>query len=218
MSYHYQIRQCVDDACRFRYPAADNDLRAQQCPRCGAETITVSTIPLADEPVSAVRPHRPPLRRVDVLLDNIRSLYNVGSIFRTADGAGVRHLYLCGITPTPDNPKLAKTALGAERTVDWSYHANAVDLMVEKRAGYLVWALEETPDAVSLFDPPPTPADAAILLVVGNEVTGVDPGVLALCDASLAIPMQGAKRSLNVATAFGVAAYAVMEGLGARDW
>ena len=210
MPHHYQIRQCLDDACRFRYPAADDDLRAQHCPRCGAETSAVATIPLADEGESAARPDRPPLRRVDVLLDNIRSLYNVGSIFRTADGAGIRHLYLCGITPTPDNPKLAKTALGAEQTVGWSYHPNAVDLIVEKRADYLVWSLEATPDAVSLFDPPIPPADGAILLVVGNEVTGVDPGILALCDASLAIPMRGAKRSLNVATAFGVAAYAVV--------
>ena len=210
MPHHYQIRQCSDDACRFRFPAADDDLRAQQCPRCGAETSAVATIPLADESESAVRADRPPLRRVDVLLDNIRSLYNVGSIFRTADGAGIRHLYLCGITPTPDNSKLAKTSLGAEQTVGWSYHPNAVDLIVKKQADYLVWALEETTQAVPLFEPPPAPAVAAILLVVGNEVTGVDPGILALCDASLAIPMRGSKRSLNVATAFGVAAYTVV--------
>lgn len=210
MPRHYEIRQCLDENCRFRYPAADNDLRTQHCPRCGAETSAVCTIPLADEGGSAARLDRSPLRRVDVLLDNIRSLYNVGSIFRTADGTGIRHLYLCGITPTPDNPKLAKTSLGAEQTVGWSYHANAVDLIVEKRADYLVWALEGTSDAVSLFEPPPASANTAILLVVGNEVTGVDPGILALCDASLAIPMRGSKRSLNVATAFGVAAYAVM--------
>ncbi len=92
--------------------------------------------PLADESESAARPdQRQPLRRVDVLLDNIRSLYNVGSIFRTADGAGIRHLYLCGITPTPDNPKLAKTSLGAEQTVGWSYHANAVDLIDRETGG-----------------------------------------------------------------------------------
>jgi len=142
MPRHYEIRQCVDDTCRFRYPAADDDLRALRCPRCGAETFAAATIPLADEGESAARPHRPPLRHVDVLLDNIRSLYNVGSIFRTADGAGIRHLYLCGITPTPDNPKLAKTALGAEQTVAWSYHANAIDQIEQEKSHYLVISFE----------------------------------------------------------------------------
>lgn len=206
----HQIRQCFDDTCRFRYPASAVDLRALRCPLCGMETTQVATVQPADQRESELRTDLAPLRPVDVLLDNVRSLYNVGSIFRTADGAGIRHLYLCGITPTPDNLKLAKTALGAEQTISWSYHTNAVDLIIKKRADYLVWALERTPGAVSLVDAQPAPADSAILLAVGNEVTGVDPGILALCDASFAIPMRGAKRSLNVATAFGIAAYSIV--------
>ena len=147
---YYQIRQCVDDACRFRYPAADDDQRAQRCPRCGAETRAVAAISACGRnrigcpPASAAAPpgrraarqHPQPLQRRLHLSHGRRR--------------GHRHLYLCGITPTPDNPKLAKTSLGAEQTVGWSYHANAVDLIIEKRADYLVWALEETTAAVSL--------------------------------------------------------------------
>ncbi len=209
MSQQYQFRQCISDLCRFRYPVATDDPRGECCPLCGAETKHVSTVDLENEQSSTAKPTNQPTRHVDVLLDNIRSLYNVGSIFRTADGAGIRHLYLCGITPTPDNPKLAKTSLGAEQTVGWSYHTNAVDLIVGKREGYQVWALEETPAAQSLFEPPPIPDKTKILLVIGNEVTGVDPGIMDLCNAILHIPMRGTKRSLNVATAFGVAAYAL---------
>lgn len=146
-----------------------------------------------------------PPPRLCALLDNVRSLFNVGSIFRSADGAGVSHLYLCGFTPTPTNPKLAKTALGAEQTVGWSHHNNAVDLALSLRAqGHRLWALEALPGATIIFDAPPL--DGSTVLVAGNEVTGIDPDLLALCSCTLAIPMYGRKRSLNVATAFGVAA------------
>ncbi len=209
MPQHYQIRQCLAVHCRLRYPAVDGDALALPCPLCGAETVQVAATPLVDERKSVARTARHPLRHVDVVLDNIRSLYNVGSIFRTADGAGIRHLYLCGITPTPDNPKLAKTALGAEQTVAWSYHSNAVDQIEQEKSHYLVWALEETSEAQSLFEPPPSD-ETDILLIIGNERTGVDPGIIDLCDAILHIPMRGAKRSLNVATAFGIAAYALV--------
>lgn len=139
------------------------------------------------------------------LLDNVRSVYNVGSIFRSADGAGFDTLYLCGVTPTPNNPKLAKTALGAHNAVHWETCPNAVDLAQRLLAnGYHLWALEEGERSEPLLgvSPPPIPT----VLVVGSEVTGVDPGLLELCERTLAIPMRGTKRSLNVATAFGVAA------------
>lgn len=147
---------------------------------------------------------------IEALLDNIRSLFNVGSIFRSSDGAGLRHLHLCGITPTPDNPKLIKTALGAEQAVGWSYHTNSLDAIAQARAaGYAIWALEEHPQAESLFTV--APIAQPLLLVVGSEVIGVDPAILAACDQIVAIPMQGIKRSLNVATAFGVAAVILSE-------
>ncbi len=140
-----------------------------------------------------------------VLLDNVRSVFNVGSIFRSADGAGFTEVYLCGVTPTPANPKLRKTALGAELAVAWVSRPNAVTLAQElAAAGRTLWALEECDGSESLLAAPPPPA--GLVLVVGSEVTGVDPDLLLLCARTFAIPMRGAKRSLNVATAFGVAA------------
>jgi tRNA G18 (ribose-2'-O)-methylase SpoU len=149
-----------------------------------------------------------------VVLDNLRSAYNVGSIVRTADGAGIDHLYLCGITPTLDHPKVAKTALGAEATVESSYHPNALTLVsdLQSRGIYLA-ALESRPGAVSLFDPvlriPTSPA----VLVVGNELVGVDPAIEELCDLVVALPMMGTKRSLNVVVAFGIASYWLRFGM-----
>jgi tRNA G18 (ribose-2'-O)-methylase SpoU len=141
------------------------------------------------------------------LVDNVRSIYNVGSFFRTADGAGsIAHLYLCGITPTPDNPKVAKTALGAEQSVPWSYHKNGWETAVSlQQQGHQLWALEGTAQAESLLAT--TPITAPTVLVVGNELSGIDPDILAICAKVLAIPMQGRKSSLNVASALAVAVY-----------
>lgn len=143
-----------------------------------------------------------------MLLDNIRSAWNVGSIFRSADGFGFAHAYLCGITPTPDHESVYKTSLGAEDSVPWSYHKDAVKLArALKKEGWRIFALEEDEGAVEvgrIDDPTPPTA-----LIVGNEVTGVDPELLDLCDRIYWIPMQGQKRSFNVAIAFGIAAYAL---------
>jgi tRNA G18 (ribose-2'-O)-methylase SpoU len=126
-----------------------------------------------------------------VLLDNIRSAWNVGSILRSADGFGFTHAYLCGITPTPDNEAVTKTSLGAEDSVPWSYHKDAVKLVRGlKSEGWRVYALEEDRRAVTINDAssegfdaiasPPSPQHE--VLIVGNEVTGVDPELLDLCD------------------------------------
>lgn len=145
---------------------------------------------------------------VEALLDNIRSTYNVGSMFRTADGAGLRRLYLCGVTPTPGNPKIVKTALGAEGVISWSYNRNGLDMALAlKEKGMRLWALESTSRAVSLFSDGDIVQGPPILLVVGNELSGVDPEILDACDRIVAIPMQGHKQSLNVAIAFGIAVY-----------
>jgi tRNA G18 (ribose-2'-O)-methylase SpoU len=144
----------------------------------------------------------------------VRSVHNTGSIFRSADGAGFATLYLCGVTPTPQNPKLGKTALGAHTALRWEWAPNAVVLAQTLREeGHTLWALEEGPEAESLYTiAPPRPPT---VLVVGSEVTGVDPGLLALCERRVAIPMRGVKRSLNVATAFGVAALELSERMAA---
>lgn len=142
-----------------------------------------------------------------VLLDNIRSAWNVGSIFRSADGFGFRHAYLCGITPTPENDAVIKTSLGAEDSVPWSYHKDAVKLVRGlKKEGHHIVALEEGERAVSIDT---KRALENGVLIVGNEVTGVDPELLDLCDEVLYIPMRGDKKSFNVAVAFAIAAYAL---------
>ncbi len=128
-------------------------------------------------------------------------------MFRTADGAGLRHMYLCGYTATPENLKVGKTALGAEQALAWSHHPNGVDLArtLHAEGKYLV-ALEGGERAQHLFHPK-SQTFAPMVLVVGNEVAGVDPDILALCDQVVSIPMIGVKESLNAAVAFGIAVY-----------
>ncbi|HQY92973.1 RNA methyltransferase [Caldilinea sp.] len=201
---HYEIRQCTATSCAFRFPAAEDQRSGDRCPWCGAPTQVVHRLPIVAQTAETHLSEggRMPLAG---LLDNVRSLFNVGSIFRSADGAGLSHLYLGGVTPTPDHRKLAKTALGAEQHLSWSHHRNSVALAETLRAsGHVLWALETGGAAVSIFDieAPPLP----LVLVVGNEVTGVDPDLLALCARCVSIPMAGRKQSLNVATAFGIAA------------
>lgn len=149
-----------------------------------------------------------------VLLDNIRSAWNVGSIFRSADGFGFSHAYLCGITPTPEIEAVQKTALGAEEFVTWSHHKDAVKLVKGlKKEGWRVMALEEDEKAISIRPAKNTrdysTSKENILLILGSEVTGVDPELLELADKIFYIPMQGQKRSFNVANAFSIAAYAL---------
>jgi len=141
-----------------------------------------------------------------VLLDNIRSAWNVGSILRTADGFGFAHAYLCGITPTPENKDVQKTALGADEFVTWSHHMDAVKLVKGlKKEGWRVWALEEDERAQPIDQIANTTLNT--VLIVGSEVTGVDPALIDLADHIFYIPMRGQKRSFNVAVAFGVAAW-----------
>jgi 23S rRNA (guanosine2251-2'-O)-methyltransferase len=144
------------------------------------------------------------------VLHNIRSRENVGSMFRTADAAGVAKLYLCGITPQPPHEKIAKTALGAEAYVPWEYTKQAWRLLESlKKQGYTIIALEKTPQAQNLFDIHIKAEKIAI--VAGNEVEGLSPEILKRCDTIAAIPMRGKKESLNVAVAFGISVYALTQ-------
>ena len=203
----YLFRQCVNESCRLRYPISPTYPRGSACPRCGTEAEVVATrqTDLEEAGKRTLPQRRADAPRVEVIVDNVRSLYNVGSIFRTADGAGIQRLHLCGITPTPDNPKVAKTALGAEEAVAWRYWSSAVEAAgwLQEEGAWLA-ALETDAADSSIFE---IEAPCFVALVVGNEVAGIDPGVLTLADACVAIPMAGRKRSLNVATAFGIAAY-----------
>lgn len=198
----FEIRQCP--ACRLRYPQPEA-VAQTACPACGGPAAVV--VPPFEPPTVPARPRPPNGLLVAALLDNIRSAWNVGSMFRTADAAGLRHLYLCGITATPENPKVAKTALAAETSVGWSHHNDALALAARLKAeGCRLWGLETHPEADNLFEVCCQPG-ARVVLVVGNEQSGVDPALLGVCDRLVAIPMQGVKESLNAAVAFGVAVF-----------
>ena len=142
--------------------------------------------------------------RLHIILDNIRSVYNVGSIFRTADSTGCAKLYLCGMTPTPDNPKMKKTALGATDSVPWEYYNTTVDAINQLRItnnGLRVVAIELTEKSkhfqkIEYSDP--------VALIFGHEKRGVSQIVLEMCDDFVMIPMGGVKESLNVATTAGI--------------
>ena len=174
----YQIRLCQH--CGLRYPLIRSHPFGERCPQCLGETAIVLEHPLEHETITNDK-KLPSDINLSVLLDNIRSAWNVGSIFRSADGFEFRHAYLCGITPTPENTEVQKTALGAEEFVTWSDHKDAVKLVKGlKTEGLKVWALELTENSKPLAGKLETPKE--LVLAVGNEVTGVDPGILELAD------------------------------------
>ena len=142
-----------------------------------------------------------------VVLNNIRSLYNVGSIFRTADGVGVEKIWLCGVTGTPDGTKtrIGKTALGAEKAVPWEHREDIVNVLKELKAkNYQIVLLEQAEASIPYQEFIP---EAPVCLVVGNEITGVSNEIISLADKAIEIEMAGLKNSLNVTVAFGVVAY-----------
>jgi tRNA G18 (ribose-2'-O)-methylase SpoU len=149
--------------------------------------------------------------RVSAIIEDVRSLFNVGSIFRTADATGLARLYLCGITGCPPSKEISKTSLGAENHVNWQYVIHPLEIIpLLKTKGVTIIGLERTPSSVSLVDALKHSTEfERICFVVGNEVTGVSPEVLASCDHVCHLPMKGHKESLNVAVAFGVAAYLI---------
>jgi tRNA G18 (ribose-2'-O)-methylase SpoU len=145
---------------------------------------------------------------VALLLDNVRSMYNVGSIFRTADAAAVEKLYLSGITARPPKKEITKTALGAEDTVPWESIGDAL-LLVDGlgRRGYEIAAIETAVNAIDVFDWQPR---WPVLLLFGHEVDGVSPPLMERCDTRVCLPMLGQKHSLNVATAAGIVLYELL--------
>ena len=141
---------------------------------------------------------------VIVVLDNIRSMHNVGSVFRTADAFLVRGIYLCGYTPQPPHRDIHKTALGATETVEWTYFGSAVEAVSALRdAGYGVFAVEQTAVSVALqaFS---REHNGPLAVVFGNEVDGVSEAALELCDGAIEIPQWGMKHSLNISVAAGI--------------
>ncbi len=164
-----QVRQCVRPDCGLRYPQIVGHPFGERCPRCGASTRLILERSLEREPI-----HTNGLStslHLEVLLDNIRSSWNVGSMFRTADGLGIRTLHLCGITPTPEHAKVTKTSLGAEQTIAWRHYNDGVQAALALRErGYNLWALEHDSRAESLLELSSPLPDEPLLLVVGNLV------------------------------------------------
>ena len=154
------------------------------------------------------------MKETVAILHNIRSIHNVGSIFRTADSAGIRMIYLCGITPTPLDrfgkvrPDFLKVSLGAERFVKWE-HKKSVAAVINtlKKEGYVICAVEQSKNSKPYYSMRKKRANIA--LIMGNEVGGLPKPILNRADEILEIPMHGGKESLNVSVAFGIVAYGV---------
>ena len=222
--YHGAVQTlCPHPDCRARLDLADGlEWTVATCPSCTAR-FTVRPLDLVREVEKQssrrrlAAPFREDLRAAPftAVLEDVRSLWNVGSIFRTADGAGFRFLHLCGITGCPPDRAIAKTSLGAEEHVGWQHRESVLQVLPELSAGGVqIVALEKTASSEPLtgalgrdaLRPP-------LCLVVGNEVRGLSIEALDRADLVCHLPMRGEKESLNVAVAFGVAGYAIRAAL-----
>lgn len=152
------------------------------------------------------------------LLHNVRSMHNVGAIFRTADATGIEKIYLCGITPKPLDEfgkirqPITKVALGAESTVAWEYHRKTHELIERfKKQGYTIFAVEQHPKSKPFYSVHLSPQQLAqTVLIFGHERTGISPAILKRVDKILEIPMLGQKESLNVSVAFGILVFSLL--------
>jgi 23S rRNA (guanosine2251-2'-O)-methyltransferase len=141
---------------------------------------------------------------IQVVLDNIRSLNNIGSVFRTADAFMAAHMHLCGITAKPPHRDIHKTALGATESVPWTYHSDTHEAIKKlKDMGVEVWAVEQA-EGATLLQNWASPPDQAVAFVFGNEVKGVAQDIVDLCDGVLEIPQHGIKHSLNISVSAGM--------------
>ncbi|RNC85306.1 MAG: TrmH family RNA methyltransferase [Balneola sp.] len=171
----------------------------------------LSTQQILEENLSQEAP--PKMRTIKVVLHNIRSLHNVGSLFRSCDAFGVSELMLSGYTPHPPRPEISKTAIGAEEFVPWSVWGSFEELTDSlKKDGYVIIGLEQMDESISLPEFSPDNHDK-LCLVMGNEVTGIDDDAIPFIDQFVSIPQFGKKHSLNVSVAGGVLLYSFLEKL-----
>ncbi len=145
-----------------------------------------------------------PKNPIIVILDNVRSQHNIGSVFRSCDAFAIEKLYLCGICATPPSPEIRKSAIGAEESVDWSYSNNTLDCVLElKREGYTILAVEQTQNS-TMLDSLIYNQNKKYALIFGNEVKGVSQEVINICDGTIEIPQFGTKHSLNISVSVGI--------------
>lgn len=151
-----------------------------------------------------------------IVLDDIRSLHNIGSVFRTADAFLIEKIYLCGITATPPNKEIHKTALGATETVDWEHFTDVLEVIEKlKKDNVSIFAIEQVEHATFLQDFK-TESDKKYALVFGNEVFGVNQHAIAACDGSIEIPQLGSKHSLNISVSAGIVVWDLFQKLTAK--
>ena len=151
---------------------------------------------------------------VIIVLDNVRSLNNVGSVFRTADAFLIEAIYLCGITGCPPNKEIQKTALGAAETVTWNYFKTTLEAIQElKQNEYKIYSVEQTEKAIMLNDFVPE-TNKKLAIVFGNEVKGVEQEVIDICDGVLEIPQLGTKHSLNISVSVGIVVWDLFNKIG----
>jgi len=197
------ILQCPNQACNYRYPAPEDEYSIY-CPVCG-EKMSIIEYDIDNGYTHFAKNMQ---IRLEGAVDNVRSAYNIGAMLRSANAFGLEHLYLCGYSPTPQQSKVLKTSLGAESTLAWSHQPSALTLIQQKKTdGYLILAIEATSSASSLIDYSLPSGTSKVMMVVGNEIFGIDPAIRALSAAILQIPIYGEKKSLNVASSFSIAAF-----------
>jgi 23S rRNA (guanosine2251-2'-O)-methyltransferase len=198
------FRECSNPECLFRYPDLNSQNKIAYCPKCG-EAAKIASLVDPNQNVVNVPNNQ---SHMIVLLDNIRSVYNVGSMLRTCEGFGLREIILSGITPTPDHPRMNKTGLGSIPKINWRHVNNGYkEVSILKEVGFQILSLENTHNAMQLNQVTKARLLNNLCLVVGNENLGIDPEIQKVSDLVIAIPMAGEKESFNVSVAFGIALY-----------
>lgn len=206
MGIKFLIFECTNTSCIFRFPIISGKSIPKWCPRCKSP-LEIETTYIEDINYSQKSMVKQKNLSICLLLDNIRSAYNVGSILRSADGFNIKHVYLCGMTATPENPKVCKTSLGAERISKWSYSPNSLFLARKlQKEGNILFGMEFCTGSSPITDLKIAPTES-IVLILGNEQAGIDPEIRKICNEIFYIPMMGNKSSFNVTIAFGIAAF-----------
>lgn len=169
----------------------------------------LSTKEILENNLARSAPER--MRNLKILLHDVRSMHNVGAAFRSADAFGISDILISGFTPAPPRPEITKTAIGAEKFVDWKQFEDTDFLFNQlKKDGFHIVGIEQTDSSIHLPDYQP-PTDKSLCLVFGNEVTGIDEEVIPLIDQFVDIPQFGNKHSLNVSVAVGVTLYGFLQ-------
>lgn len=204
------FRECCSSRCGFRFPDTNTNSPTIPCPLCGEPAYIDHQIELTNDERHLDKNY-PQSQNFICILDNIRSVYNVGSIFRTMYGFGISNVFLCGITPDPTHKNFNKTSMGAEDAISWQPHNNTLHVCREiKNNGGVIISLESIKESKPINTYQPTNNGQKIALVVGNELTGIDPSVLAISDHILSIPIFGRNKSYNVTVAFGIGLYVLL--------